>query len=83
MVTVRAEERRMGKKVLAGPKAKISAWQEEEDEVDDNLDDAREAPLELGTGCTKTSRQRIEEYLERKRLAEALQEEVGDNILRP
>ncbi len=73
----------MGEKVLAGPKAKISAWQEEEDEVGDNFDDAGEASLELGTGCAKTCRQRIEEYLERKRLAEALQEEVGDNILRP
>lgn len=73
----------MGKKIPARPEPKISPWQDEENEGDDCPDDAEEAPPELGMVCAKTSRQRIEEYLERKRLAEALQEEVGDDILHP
>ncbi|GEM_PF-3491778 len=73
----------MGKKILSDPEAKTSLWQDDEECGGDDLpDDAGEVPLEPGAGCAKTSRQRIEEYLERKRLAEALQEEVGDDILR-
>ncbi|HTT07511.1 MAG TPA: hypothetical protein VMH34_01795 [Gammaproteobacteria bacterium] len=72
----------MGKKIPSEPEPKISSWQDEEYDGDDGLGDIEGASLAPGAGCAKTSRQRIEEYRERKRLAEALQEDVGDDILR-
>lgn len=71
----------MSKKSLPGGLAGDSAWREGED-----VELPREAPgvlsqyRSLRAGGGKPSRQRIEEYFERKRLAETLQEDLGEDF---
>ena len=72
----------MGKKDMAGGVGEdVSVWEQDDD--GDGGDDASagELPDKLALGTSsKPSRQRIEEYFERKRLAEALQEDLGEDI---
>ncbi|MGQ0657392.1 MAG: hypothetical protein ACT4NU_04740 [Chromatiales bacterium] len=73
----------MSKKSLPGGLAEDAAWREGDDgelpqEATGNLSPLK--PVKATGG--KPSRQRIEEYFERKRLAEALQEELGEDLFR-
>lgn len=72
----------MGKKDLAGGVGEdVSVWEQDDD--GDGGDDASagELPDKLAlVASSKPSRQRIEEYFERKRLAEALQEDLGEDF---
>jgi len=74
----------MGKKDLAdGMDDEASVWEQDDD--DDGGDDGAvdEIPVEpVRAANLKPSRQRIEEYFERKRLAEALQEDLGEDIFK-
>lgn len=72
----------MSKKNLPGPTLGDDSWQEQEepDTQDPGLGDPPAAKAASRTPNGKPSRQRIEEYFERKRLAEALQEDLGDDI---
>jgi hypothetical protein len=72
----------MGKKDLAGNMDDESSVWEQDDDGDGGDDSAvDEIPGKpVRAANLKPSRQRIEEYFERKRLAEALQEDLGDDI---
>ena len=72
----------MGKKDLAGGMGEDAGVWEEDDDGDGGDDaSAGEIPDKpVHVASNKPSRQRIEEYFERKRLAEALQEDLGEDI---
>ncbi|MEZ5445959.1 MAG: hypothetical protein R3F45_09310 [Gammaproteobacteria bacterium] len=69
----------MSKKSLPVGMSDEAAWREGDEEPGEGYS---EAPAVKSTKNRpgKPSRQRIEEYFERKRLAEALQEELGEDF---
>jgi len=73
----------MSKKSLPGQLTEDSVWREsEENEL--RREELSEVSATKGTKMSqgKPTRQRIEEYFERKRLAEALQEHLDDDIFK-
>ena len=58
-----------------------STWREGADDLADSYSGA-EATGPVSAANGKPSRQRIEEYFERKRLAEVLQEDLGEDFFR-
>jgi hypothetical protein len=81
---------RYGNRVGSSEKSKKSsraavtdegAWREGDDDLAEGYTGAEPTrPVSEATG--KPSRQRIEEYFERKRLAEVLQEDLGEDFFR-
>ena len=74
----------MAKKSVSQPAMEEEVW--EEGGTVETVDEEVESDMPLKSaprgGSGKPSRQRIEEYFERKRLAEALQEDLDDDIFR-
>ena len=72
----------MGKKDLAGGIGEDAGMWDEDGEDSDEAptEDIPDKPARIAS--LKPSRQRIEEYFERKRLAEALQEDLGEDIFK-
>lgn len=72
----------MSKKSLPGELTDGSTWREGDDDPAEGYPEGPVAkPAKAVQG--KPSRQRIEEYFERKRLAEVLQEDPGEDFFKP
>lgn len=71
----------MSKKSVPGRMTEEGTWRDGEDDPPDAF--SNEQPSKRDRNAPgKPSRQRIEEYFERKRLAETLDEELGEDFFR-